>query len=177
VLKKQGQYLTLFQQKLLLKALQGESRLQYRQRIEIMLLADKGYSATQICKQLKCAQETARYWLEMARSGLIHQWNQHHIGRPKRVNEEYLDRLYELATHSPREYGYCFDRWTAGCLSRHLAKEFAVEVSERHISRLLKKMGLSTRQQQVSKRRGITIRDLPPDRSNEPYYFLNLMSV
>lgn len=176
-MKKQGQYLTLFQRKLLLKALQSESRTQYRQRIEIMLLADKGCSMTQICKQLRCAQETARYWLEMARSRLVHQWNQHNIGRPKRVSEEYLDRLHELATHSPREYGYCFDRWTAGCLSRHLANSFAIEISERHISRLLKKMGLTTRQKQVNKRRGIAIRDLQPNQLNEPYYLLNLMSI
>jgi transposase len=112
----------------------------------------------------------------MARSGLIHQWNQHNIGRPKRVSEEYCDRLHELVTHSPRQYGYCFDRWTAGCLSKHLAKEFAIEVSERHISRLLKEMGLSTRQK-VNKRMGIAIDDLSPNQSNEPYYFLNLMSI
>jgi hypothetical protein len=38
----QGQYLTPFQRKLLLKSLQAELRPEYRRRIEIMLLADSG---------------------------------------------------------------------------------------------------------------------------------------
>jgi transposase len=180
-LKKQGQYLTLFQRKLLQKALQSETRSQYLQRIEIMLLADQGYSATQICHELGCAQETTRYWIEMAKTGLVHQWNQHNIGRPKTINEEYLARLQELVTHNPRDYNYCFDRWTAGCLSKHMTKEFGIEIGERHISRLLKQMGLSTRQKAKSmpqqKHSAITINDLHSEHAIEPILFLNLISI
>ena len=48
------------------------------------------------------------------------------MGRPKTVNEQYCDRLKELVSHSPREYGYPFQRWTAQWLGKHLAKELGV---------------------------------------------------
>jgi transposase len=67
------------------------------------------------------------------------------IGRPKTVSEDYLNRLKELASQSPRHFGYPFERWTAQYLQRRLTQEFAVQVSDRHIHRLLKQMGLSTR--------------------------------
>jgi transposase len=67
------------------------------------------------------------------------------IGRPKTISDAYLDRLKELASHSPRHFGYPFERWTAHWLRRRLREEMDLEVSERHIHRLLKQMGLSTR--------------------------------
>jgi putative transposase len=72
-------------------------------------------------------------------------------------------------SHSPREYGYSFERWTAQWLGKHLAKEFGIELSDHHISRLPREMGLSTRQTRqkvptdlpTTKESGIAIRDLP----------------
>ncbi|RCJ31621.1 transposase [Nostoc minutum NIES-26] len=142
-----GKYLTPFQRKILQKSLEKNLSDSYRQRIEIMLLADEGKSQTKICQTLGCCAATARHWIHIARTGMAHQWQDCPIGRPKAVNEEYLERLRELITNSPRDYGYAFRRWTATWLQKHLAKEFGVEVSDRHIKRLLKQMGLSTRPQ------------------------------
>ncbi len=161
--------LTPFQRKVLLKNLETDLRPEYRRRIEIMLMADEGYCQAQICQALGCSQETARYWIAKARDGKAHQWNDNPMGRPKTVSDEYLYRLKELISHSPREYGYAFERWTAQWLGKHLAKEMGIELSDRHISRLLKEMGLSTRQTRekvssdlpTTKEYGIAIRDLP----------------
>jgi len=166
----QSLYLTPFQRKFLLKSLETDLRPEYRRRIEIMLLADAGQSQTQICEALGCAQETARYWIVMAQTGNAHNWGDRPMGRPKAVNEQYLARLKELVSHSPREYGYSFQRWTAQWLSKHLAKELAMQVSSCHINRLLKEMGLSTRvkdnttEKQTSSQQNSSIRiqDLPP---------------
>lgn len=141
----ENRLLSPFQQKLLQEKLKTNIRPEYRRRIEIMLMADRGHSQTQICSALNCSHETARYWTYIAVSGDAHKWKDLPIGRPKTVNEEYLNRLRDLVTKCPREYGYAFERWTAGWLSKHLAKELGIEVSERHVNRLLKKMGLSTR--------------------------------
>ncbi|HEY9604830.1 MAG TPA: helix-turn-helix domain-containing protein [Allocoleopsis sp.] len=165
----QIQLLSPFQRKLLQKNLQTDLRPEYRRRLEIMLMADEGYSQTQICEALGCSQETARYWITRARDGKAHQWNDNPMGRPKTISDEYLDRLKELVKHSPREYGYPFERWTAHWLGKHLAKELGIEVCDRHISRLLKEMGLSTRSRRdtaatdlpTTKDSGIAIRDLP----------------
>jgi transposase len=140
-----GKYLTQFQRKLLQENLQKNLPDSYRQRIEIMLLADEGKSQTEICQILSCSPATARHWTHIARAGMAHQWQDCPIGRPKAVNEQYLERLRELITNSPRDYGYPFQRWTTNWLQKHLTKEFGIEVSDRHFKRLLKQMGLSTR--------------------------------
>jgi transposase len=150
--EKQGQYLTSFQRKLLQKSLQTDLRPEYRRRIEIMLRADEGHSQAQICEALLCSQETARHWMVMAQTGQAHHWNDRPMGRPKTVNEQYLARLKELASSSPREYDYAFRRWTGQWLSKHLAKELGIEISACHINRLLKQMGLSTRPKPVAQK-------------------------
>lgn len=142
---KPNQYLTPKARRLLQKSLQSDLPKQYRQRIEIMLLADSGKSQAQICQALGCSQGTARYWISLARAGEAHNWNASPIGRPKTVNDQYLEQLKELVSHSPRDYGYSFGRWTAQWLSKHLAKELGIEISDRNVNLLLKKMGLSTR--------------------------------
>jgi transposase len=177
----QEQLLSPFQKKLLQEKLKTNLRPEYRRRIEIMLLADRGHSQTQICGALNCSHETARYWMYIAQSGEAHKWKELPIGRPKTVNEKYLNRLRDLVSQSPREYGYAFQRWTAHWLSKHLAKELGIEVSERHVNRLLKQMGLSTRQDLSSqnsnqlnqesepiRRSNIVIRNLKGNASKQP---------
>ncbi|MBU7586524.1 MAG: helix-turn-helix domain-containing protein [Nostoc sp. TH1S01] len=141
-----SKFLTPFQKKVLLKNLQANLQPEYRRRIEIMLLADQGQSPSKICQILHCSYHMARYWSGVAKAGLAHQWQEQKIGRPKLINEQYLERLKELVTHSPQEYGYPFQNWTAQWLSKHLISEMGIKITERHISRLLKQMGLSTKQ-------------------------------
>lgn len=140
-----GEYLTPFQHKLLEKSLQQQDLPRsYRQRLQIMLLASEGKSQTEICQTLGCCAATVRHWMHIARAGMAHQWQECAIGRPKAANDQYLERLRELVNGSPRDYGYSFRRWTANWLSKHLAKELGISVSDRHLKRLLKEMGLST---------------------------------
>ena len=143
---KQGKYLTAFQRKLLEKKLQTEDlRSEYQRRIKIMLLADSGLSKTEISEVVKCSIGTARYWSAQAKAGQAHKWQDCPRGRPKIANAECLALLQKLAKNSPREYGYPFQRWTGQWLSTHLNKELGIKLSSRHVCRLLKQMGLSTR--------------------------------
>ena len=179
--RSQGDYLTPFQRKLLEKNLQNnELSQQYKTRLEIMLLADQGKSQTEICKLVNCCQSTARHWILVAKSGQAHNWQNSPIGRPKAVNEEYLERLKYLVKNSPKDLGYPFRRWTAGWLSQHLAKEFGIEISDRHLNRLLKEMGLSTRSiqsQQIECQSNtsfnIAIEDLHSGTTNSEFSDLN----
>lgn len=146
----QGQFLSPTQRRALLEKLRTDLRSEHRRRIEIMLLADMGYSQAQICEELQCSRETARFWISMVQLGQAHNWSILPVGRPKTINEQYLERLKELVSRSPKDYGYFFSHWTAEWLSKHLAKEFDIKVSDRHINRLLKTMGLSTRRKSLS---------------------------
>ncbi len=181
-----GKCLTPFQRQVLLKNLQANLQPEYCRRIEIMLLADMGKTQTQICQILGCSQEMARYWIAVAQAGLADKWYERPIGRPKTVNEQYIERLKELVSDSPREYGYAFGSWTAQCLSKHLAQEFSIEISNRHINRLLKQMGLSTKQTRNREREqvtyhkkddGIKICDLPSNYKHNFQLSFNLMST
>ncbi|KYC37662.1 transposase [Scytonema hofmannii PCC 7110] len=150
-----NKFLTPFQRKILLKSWQTNLQPEYRRRLEIMLLADQGKSQTQICEMLGCSKEMARYWSTVAKAGLAHKWQEQPKGRPKTVNDQYIERLKELVSDSPREYGYGFDTWTAQWLSKHLAQELGIEISDRHINRLLKKMGLSKKQKSSSNKQAM----------------------
>lgn len=143
--EKPSLYLSPKERKFLHQILQTEIRPEYCRRIEIMLLADIGQSQTQICEAVGCSPETARYWITIAQIGQAHNWDTRPMGRPKTVNQQYLERLKELVSHNPRQYGYPFQSWTAQWLKKHLAKELDIEVSSCHINRLLKQMGLTTR--------------------------------
>ncbi|WP_414566627.1 MULTISPECIES: helix-turn-helix domain-containing protein [unclassified Anabaena] len=180
----ESKFLTPFQKKALLKSLQANLQPEYRRRIEIMLLADVGKSQSQICEILGCSQEMARYWIGLAEAGLAHKWNERPIGRPKIVNDQYLARLKELVSHSPRDYGYAFTYWTAQWLSKHLANEFNIQISDRHINRLLKQMGLSTKRKSSNppetdqiKDAGITICDLQSTSEPNFNWSLNLIQA
>ena len=144
-MKEKGYYLTSFQRELLQKSLRFNLRPEFYRRIKIMLLADEGQSQNRICKALRCSQETARYWIKMAQTGQAHNWDYRPKGRPKIVNEKYLERLKELVSNSPSKYGYSFKRWTAQSLNKHLTKELGIKFSDCHVNRLLKQMGLSTK--------------------------------
>ncbi len=135
-----GRYLTEFQRQLLKKNLKTEQTHEYRQRIEIMLMADEGKTQSQICRILSCSQLTARHWIFVAKSGQAHNWQAQPIGRPKIVTSDYLQRLKELICASPKDLGYPFSRWTGHWLEKHLASEFDIVVSARHINRLIEKI-------------------------------------
>ncbi|MBW4678210.1 MAG: helix-turn-helix domain-containing protein [Desmonostoc geniculatum HA4340-LM1] len=180
----ESKFLTPFQRKALLKNLQANLQPEYRRRIEIMLLADMGKSQSQICEILGCSQEMARYWIGIAEAGMAHKWNERPIGRPKTVNDRYIERLKELVSNSPREYGYGFSSWTAQWLSKHLANEFGIAITDRHINRLLKQMGLSTKRKNIqpqetdqNKDAGITISDLQSNSEANMHWSFNLIQT
>lgn len=149
---KTNKYLTFSQRQQLQKSLHQNLSVSYAKRIQIMLLADEGKSQTEICRILGSTNATVRHWMQLARCGMVHQWQHNPVGRPKKVSQAYMKRLEELVNHSPRDYGYAFKRWTANWLRKHLAKEFEVEISGHHIGRLLKQMGLSIKDTNNKKR-------------------------
>ncbi len=164
--KTQSQHLTKFQRQLLEKHLQTEGVAEYRQRIEIMLLTDDGQTQTQICRSLGCSPLTARHWIFMAKSGYAHHWQEQPIGRPKTVNDDYLKRLQELVSKSPKDFGYSFPRWTGQWLGKHLFQEFNIEVSSRHVNRLIKEISSGAedlRQQRQVGSHQLAINDLRQD--------------
>ncbi len=117
-----------------------------KMRIQIMLLCGQGKSQKQICKLLACAPVTARTWINVVKSEQAHRWHDFcQDGRPKTIEDHHRDRLVELFQQSPKEAGFPFKKWTSTALKKQLFKEFEIEVSARHINRVLNEAGFSTR--------------------------------
>ncbi len=167
-MNEQEHQLVILLNKLLPERLPADITPEARRRLEIILRTQLGQSQSKICREVGCSKETARYWMSIAKTGAISSWSENRVGRPRVVNDLYLESLRELVTHSPQKYGYSFKRWTAGWLSKHLAKELGIVISDRHVNRLLKQMGLSTRSNsslekgQTNKKTTIKIQDLNP---------------
>jgi transposase len=160
-----NQCLSDFQRKQLQKSFQDKNLSQlHRQGILIMLLADDGKSQAEICTELGCSAATASRWILLAKSGNAHKWREHRRGRRKTLQDEHLERLQELASCSPRDYGYAFNRWTGAWLAKHLAKEFGIEITPQHVNRLLKNLTFQAKEQsktQVKSTSRLIVRDLP----------------
>jgi transposase len=133
-----SQYLTVSQRQFLETSLEEKLSPEYRQRIDIMLLADVGHTQIQICRMIGCSPLTARHWMMMLKTNQSHLWQEQPIGRPKTVNDQYLRRLIEVANTPPKQLGYEFSHWTGECLRKHMETELGISVSARHINRLLK---------------------------------------
>jgi transposase len=138
-------YLTPFQRQMLEENLQQELPNSYRQRLEIILLTDRGRPQAEICRILGCCAGTASRWIHFTKAGLAHKYLECPVGRPKVVTDEYIELLRELLQHSPRDYGYPFNNWTVHWLGKHIAKQIDVKVSESHLHRVMRELGLSTR--------------------------------
>jgi transposase len=140
-----GLYLTPFQRQLLGESIDRDLPAAHRQRLEIMLLTDAGKTQAEICRSLGCSAATASRWMQLTRAGLAHQYLEYPVGRPKLVTDEYIEFLRELLGHSPKDYGYPFKTWTVSWLGKHIAKEKGIEVSQSHLKRVMRELGLSTR--------------------------------
>lgn len=138
-------YLTHCQRQMLEENLHQELPHAYRQRLEIMLLTDRGKSQAEICRNLGCCTATASRWILLTKTGLAHQYLDCPVGRPKIVTDEYIEFLRDLLQHSPSDYGYPFKNWTVNWLGKHIAKEIGIEISESHLKRVMGELGLSTR--------------------------------
>ena len=161
-------YLTTFQLQMLDAHLQKpELSDTYRQRLKIMILTDRGYSQAEICRSLGCSTATASRWIQITKAGLAHQYLECPVGRPKVVTDEYVEILRELLQHSPKNYGYSFNTWTVNYLSKHIAKQTGMKVSESHLKRVMGELGLSTRRSKA----------LPADRTQSTSIFLTDLPV
>jgi transposase len=160
----EGIYLTSFQRQMLRENLAKEVPDTYRQRLEIMLLTDKGKTQAQICRLLGCSAATANRWMQLTKAGLAHQYLDYPVGRPKLITDEYIEFLRELLQHSPQDYGYPFKTWTVGWLGKHIAKEKGIEVSHSHLKRVMRELGLSTRWRSLSAQADAS----PTERESKP---------
>jgi transposase len=179
-LRELNMYLTEFQKKFLEKESKKQNLSERdKKRIAVMLLCGEGKTQKEICEVVKCAPTTARHWMRVVKDGQAHRWRDfRQDGRPLKIEGHHLARLIALLRQQPQELGFrLLEEWTAKALQKQLFKEFGTKVSERHINRVLKKAGFSTRsrpkaesdQANLSRQRKLVIQDLP-DSTNSNFF-------
>jgi transposase len=115
------------------------------ERIRMVLLSSRGYSAAQIAAIFECEEATVRHWLERYRtegeSGLH---DRPRSGRPRTADAVARQQIRRVVERAPPESGYAFTGWTAAtlaahlaALAAHLARRLALPLSAATVRRML----------------------------------------
>ncbi len=102
-----------------------------RDRLEMVRLADAGWSIPRIARHLGYHEQTVRKYIKLFVTGGFDRLpDKPHLGRTSKVTQEMLSALEQLIDESNRT-------WTTAQLARWLLEHFQVEVHPDHLARLL----------------------------------------
>lgn len=110
-----------------------------RDRLEMVRLADVGWTPPAIARHLRLTAAPVRTWLKkFIAGGFDALEDQPHRGRPSRLTPEHLAAVRALLDQADRT-------WTRAQLAAWLAEEHGTVLSADHLGRLLRRAGLSCR--------------------------------
>ncbi len=127
------------------KPISAELQLRYEKRVGAVQAVRAGEPASVVARVYKVPLRTLFSWLERYRHGGYDALREgHRIGRPRRVNAEIMEWLYQAITlGDPRQHQLPFCLWTLALVRQLLKREFGIELSKSGVSRLLGHLGLS----------------------------------
>ena len=133
-------FLTTQQKKQLQKALRESDCPYFRERLLILLQRNEGKTYQEIADFLGCSYRTVAHWcihgdpdnLETLKDKRRH-------GNYRKVTEDYIQLLMEVAEKDPRELGNEFDRWTGDRLANYLAQITGIKLSGSQVRKILRK--------------------------------------
>ena len=105
----------------------------------------QGEKPTVVARVFRIPQRTLFHWLELYRHGGYDALREEQrSGRPRKVNAEVLQWLYQAITlGDPRQYQFDYCLWTLGIIRAMLRRVHGIELSKSGVSRLLRHLGLS----------------------------------
>ena len=117
----------------------------YQKRKMAVDAVRQGEKPTVVARVLHVPQRTLFYWLELYRHGGYDALREKkRSGRPRKVNAEVLQWLYQAITlGDPQQYQFEFCLWTLGIIRAMLKRLQGIELSKSGVSRLLRHLGLS----------------------------------
>ena len=127
------------------KPISAKLQLRYQKRRDAVEAVRSGESISVVARLFKVPHRTLFSWLERYRHGGYDALREgHRSGRPRRVNAEVMQWLYDAITlGDPRQYQLPFCLWTLALVRQVLKREFGIELSKSAVSRLLGHLGLS----------------------------------
>lgn len=121
-----------------------ESR--YNHRLHAVLLVAQGMSCRQVANRLGDGARTVAYWVRrFEEEGLSGLTDGEKPGRPKRLNENQLERVEEALRGLPEDAGVKANLWDGKILSAYIKKEWGITIGIRQCQRLFRQLGFRLR--------------------------------
>ena len=100
-----------------------EARLRTRAQM-VLLAAERHLTAAEIAEIVRASEETVRRWLKRyLAEGVEGLRDEPHPGAPRKVTEEYKERLLHAVRRRPRSLGLPFSLWTLRRLADYMAEQ------------------------------------------------------
>ena len=131
-------------------ALQDEIRrsdeARYDHRLHAILLVAQGMSCRQVAGLLGDSPRAVQYWVRrFEEEGLSGLADADRPGRPRRLNQEQLDRVAHVLRDSPQQADMSANLWDGKTLSAFILKEWDIELGVRQCQRLFRQLGFRFR--------------------------------
>ena len=122
-----------------------ESR--YDHRLHGVLLVAQGATCPDVARLLGDAPRTVEYWVRRFEArGFAGLAEGERAGRPRRLNDEQMDKIEQVLRKTPTEAGMADGGvWDGKTLSAFLKQEFALTLQVRQCQRLFRQMGFRLR--------------------------------
>jgi transposase len=115
---------------------------EYRERA--LEMYTERMSARQIAKVLGCGRSTVFGWLADAREGGLATDPKKPSGRPPKLSDQQLSRLYAMLFKDPRQFEFEFGLWTRRMVAEVVERKFGVTMSVSAVGAMLRnRLGMS----------------------------------
>src|SRR3712207_4846887 len=119
-----------------------DARLRTRAQM-ILLAAERGLTAAEIAEIVRASEETVRRWLKRyLAEGVEGLRDVPHPGAPRKVTEEYKERLLHAVRQRPRSLDLPFSVWTLRRLADYMAEQTGIRVEYETVRVHLKAAGI-----------------------------------
>ena len=117
------------------------------QRVLAAISRKQGATIEELAERHNVAEKTIRNWLDRFAEKPVAEapYDESRSGRPGKLTEEQKEQFFTDLRGSPEDAGYDRPSWFPKLAQHHLAKEYGVEYSLRHVYRLTKEAGVTYR--------------------------------
>lgn len=126
------------------KEAEADGAYRVARRIHAILLNHDGLSSGDIAQVLDAPRSKVSQWLsQYEQFGFEALLEGQRSGRPTELSADQRQQLDDIVESGPRAYGFLSGVWNAPMIGRVVAEEFDIHYTDRHVRRLLHRLGFS----------------------------------
>lgn len=118
----------------------------YDHRLHAILLVAQGMSSRQAAQYLGDSPRAVAYWVQRFEiEGLAGLADADRPGRPRKLNQDHIDKVNVALRNSPLDYGLSANLWDGKTLSAFIQQEFGIQLGVRQCQRIFRQLGFRLR--------------------------------